>query len=110
MAEEQGIKKLEMRIAKLEELIEQLSTRRAPVNVSAEEIKAYQKVRDVIAADWGDFCGINDCFRCTVVRCGTRCLTLCDIVCRPCDVECSCGPCSMGGLGGRLRRFSSLGE
>lgn len=110
MAENDNVKRLEMRIAKLEEMIGQMGARRAPAEVTAEEIKAYQKVRDVLAADWGEFCGINDCFRCIIVRCITRCIALCDVVCRPCDVECSCGPCNMGGLGGRLRRFSDLGD
>ena len=40
------------------------------------------------------------------------CRPLCTIcrVCRVCDVECSCGPCNIGGGGlGGLSRFSGLG-
>ena len=109
MAEQRNAEALEMRIAKLEQLL-QGAQRQEAVNISADEMKAYQKVRDVIAADFGDFCGINDCFRC-IVRC-IRCFNcfVCQ-VCRRCDIECSCGPCGIsgGGMSGSLGRFSGLG-
>jgi hypothetical protein len=85
------------------------SRKREAADLSADEIRAYQKVRDVIAADWGEFCGINDCFRCIINRC-LRCYTPVPIpIPRPCDFECSCGPCNVGGMGGGLGRFSGLG-
>ncbi len=108
MADEE-VKKLELRISQIESLLGKGTTKREITNLSAEEIKAYQKVRDVIAADWGDFCGINDCFRCTIIRCGVGSLCRVCSVCRVCDVECVCGPCSLGSLGGTLRRFEGLG-
>ena len=108
MADE-NLEKLEMRISKIESLLEQAVGKRATASFSESELQAYQKVRDAIAADWGDFCGINDCFRCIIVRC-KLCDVVCDTVCTPCDFECSCGPCNYGGrFGGRLRRFSNLG-
>lgn len=107
MAEKSDVKKLEMRISQLEELVAG-SMKREAVDISAEEMRAYQKVRDVIAADYGEFCGINDCFRC-IIRC-LRC-QVCSVcqICQRCDFECVCGPCNVGGLGGRLDRFSGLG-
>ncbi|WP_269585033.1 hypothetical protein [Roseibium sp. Sym1] len=104
-------KELSLRIERIETLLDNMVAERAPVatELTVDEIKAFQKVRDVIAADWGNMCGINDCFRCIVVRCSTVCQVLCDVVCQPCDVECSCGPCSVGGLRGRVSRFSRMG-
>lgn len=109
MADPEDIKKLELRISRLESVLEKVVPTRQAVDISAEEMKTYQKVRDVVAADWGDFCGINDCFRC-IVRC-FRCFSC--YVCRRCDVECICGPCNPGlgaGLVGGLSRFSGFGE
>jgi hypothetical protein len=102
-------KALELRIAQLEKKLAEVATQRQqPTNLTKEEIAAYQKVRDVIAADWGEFCGINDCFRCIVTRCNCivnpRCIVRC-------INECVCGPCSLGprlGLGG-LSQFEMLG-
>jgi hypothetical protein len=108
---DEQIKKLELRIVELEKKLESATKRSAVGSLSEEEIKAYNKVREAIAADWGDFCGINDCFRCIVVRCGGggggvgRCIVRC-------INECSCGPCAISfgdyatnGLG----RFGGMG-
>src|SRR5687768_6248730 len=69
MAEDK-VARLELRIRQLED---QLKGFRAeePQDVSADEVKAYQKVRSMLAADYGEFCGINDCARCVVgcIRC-----------------------------------------
>jgi len=109
MPEPENGSKLEMRIARLEKLIEGLAPEsRAPQALTADEVAAYRKVQDVIAA--GEFSGINECSRCFVVRCMQRCITICGMVCRACDVECICGPCGFGGLGSRLSRFGGLGE
>lgn len=102
-------KALELRIAELEKRLGEVSVQRQQVaNLTKEEIAAYQKVRDVIAADWGDYCGINDCFRCVVTRCSCvvsqRCLVRC-------ISECVCGPCNIGpriGLSG-LSQIEGLG-
>jgi hypothetical protein len=109
MAQSDDVKSLEMRINKLESMLAESGQRREATNLSADEIRAYQKVRDVIAADWGEFCGINDCFRCIINRC-LRCWEPVPIpIPRPCDIECSCGPCGFGRFGGGLSRFSGLG-
>jgi hypothetical protein len=106
-ASEDRIRRLEMAVERLEALLTQ---RQAPqpavADLTADELKAYQKVREVLASDWGDFCGINDCFRCVVRLC-----RVCDLcIVRPCDVECTCGPCNLGGFrSGGLNRFSGLG-
>jgi hypothetical protein len=102
-------KDLEMRISRIESMLESMVARSEAADISAEEVKAYRKVRDVIAADYGEFCGINDCFRCVISRCAQLCQIAC-LACRPCDVECVCGPCIRSGLGGNLNRFSALGQ
>ena len=103
-----NVKRLEARIADLESKLASAGRPQA-TEITADEMKAYRKVRDVIAADWGEFCGINDCFRCIIQRC-YRCYTPVPIpIPRVCDVECSCGPCNVGGLSGGLGRFSGLG-
>jgi hypothetical protein len=104
---EERIKELEARIAELEKKHEG-TPRMTAANLSPEDIQAFHKVRDVIAADWGDFCGVNDCFRCIpVARCGgpvLRCIARC-------INECVCGPCSAGpfgaGGGGNFGGFGS---
>lgn len=106
------LKKIEVRLVELEKRLD-TATRRAQVTpLSADEIKAYHKVREVLAADWGDMCGINDCFRCIIARCVTRCVIVTRCVVR-CINECACGPCAMSsadvGLGG-IARFSDIGE
>jgi hypothetical protein len=109
MAENDRLSKLELRLERIEKLMERAVTERKPEALSAEEIAAYRKVRDVVAIDYGEFCGINDCFRCIVVRCWQP-PVLCDRFCvRPCDIECTCGPCNPGGAIGGMRRFGSLG-
>lgn len=101
-------KELAVRIGRLEKLVGSIAERGEPIDISADDIKAYRKVRDVVAADWGEFCGINDCFRCIIrcLRCTVRCYT-----CLRCDVECNCGPCNWGygSVAGGLDRFSRLG-
>lgn len=105
------VKKLELRVQQLEQLLASAPQRTQAASLTADELKAYQKVRDVIAADWGEFCGINDCFRCIILRCGTsRCVVRCVV---RCINECVCGPCIQGDLGtfeGGLSRFGGLAE
>jgi hypothetical protein len=103
MAEDKDAKSLEMRITQLENAIGKLVEVKKPVDVSAEEVKAYLKVRSLLDPQ---FCSIpTPVFRCgpVVGLCGpARCLT-----------ECTCGPCNctpwlsgVGGLGG----FGGLGQ
>ena len=106
MADEDRIKALEGRIAELENMLTQRAKR--PVeDLTAEELQTFAKVRDVMAADWGEFCGINDCFRCRVCRTCVVC-RICR-VCRVCDFECVCGPCVIDGpLGRRVSGFDDF--
>lgn len=112
MSQETEVTRLEMRIAQLEDELKQFRAARQPVDINAEEVKAYLKVRELLhVADWGDFCGINDCQRCIVFRC-SRCIVQ---TCARCIVECTCGPCNVcgvygGGLAGGGSRFGGLGE
>lgn len=109
MADTNELKQLELRIVELEKKLELATKRTGTSQLSAEELKTYTKVRDVLAADYGEMCGINDCFRCVVVRCGgvSACATRCIV---RCINECTCGPCNIGGLHQGLGSFSHLGE
>ena len=72
MAEQTNAKKLEARIIQLENALKALSALRKPVDLSAEEIRAYRKVRDVIAG--AGLC-IANCTRgaeACVGNCGSR--------------------------------------
>lgn len=108
MSDEKELKTLELRIAKLETLVSK-SVQREVSDITADELRAYQKVKDLVAVDWGGPCGINECYPCVLFPC-TRCYI--DPP-KPCDVECTCGPCALGGVYGlsaQRRRFRSLGE
>lgn len=98
------VEALQQRVAELEKL---LQARREPADITADEIRAYRKVSDILAADWDEFCGINDCYRpvirCVVVRCIQRCVVRC-------INECTCGPCGGGPWGGGgISRFEQFG-
>jgi hypothetical protein len=103
---EDRLNELEGRLERIEKALGS-RMRREPVDLSADELNAYLKVRDVMAADWGDFCGINDCYRCTICRTCSICV-VCRI-CRFCDVECICGPCLRSGLSGGPGDFRQFG-
>jgi hypothetical protein len=107
VAEERN--ELEGRIERLEQMLGSGMQREA-IDLSADEIKTYIKVRDVIAANYGEFCGINDCFRCLLCKLCSSCQTChtcatCRI-CRICDVECIC---SMGTRSGGMGDFMRFG-
>ena len=109
MANDDTIKKLEMRIAQLETALEGRKARTAVADLTADEIKAFQKVRDAFAFDPDTSCVINECLRCIVTKiCHVCHLCHCHIcnVCKICDVECTCGPCIMSVPTGR---FGNLG-
>jgi len=107
MAKETDTTRLEARIVELENALKALAALRQPVDLSADEIKAYLKVRDAIACDpncgnwpcaanWGnapDRCGNTRCS--AFYRCGF-----------PCN---RCG-CDIGYFGGGLTRFGELGS
>ncbi|HSP59842.1 MAG TPA: hypothetical protein VLO09_02170 [Ornithinimicrobium sp.] len=94
--------------SKLAQAQEGVTVRRPADSISAEDMQAYVRVRDVIAPDYGEFCGINDCFRCIVSRCYQPCVVQC--ITR-CINECTCGPCNIdpGFIPGGMHRFGGLG-
>jgi hypothetical protein len=108
---DQGLKELALRIERLEKLLD-TAPRRTPVEeISAEDMRAYLKVRNAFGE--GGACGINETSPC-IVLCRQP-VTFCRIpqICRICDFECTCGPCAMcsfggGGIGGG-GRFGGLG-
>ena len=105
MPSDEEFEELKGRIVELENQLRRRTTKRV-TDITPEELETFQKVRDVIAADFGDFCGINDCFRCIV-----NCIQLCIVRCsQPCIFECTCGPCSPGTFGtAGVSRFGGLG-
>ena len=114
MAEDQ-IRKLELRIKELEDQLRSQRGQPDVSEISADDLQAYQKVREALQVDWGDFCGINDCARCIVRLCDrcirwpsetiSRCVHTCG-----CIFECFCGPCNWGGFQqGGGGRFGGLG-
>ena len=86
------IKSLEMRLTKIENALGKLAEANKAMDISAEEMKTYLKVRSALDVD---FCGVNDCMplRC---RCIPRCIPSRCIPTR-CINECICGPCNIGG-------------
>ena len=109
MASQEEFEALKGRIEELENKLAaaQPAAASAKPEITAEELQAFVKVRDVIAMDWGENCGINECMRCVVNRCVTACVTRCITVC---SFECTCGPCNVGPMGlGNLGRFGGLG-
>ncbi|MEE6272306.1 hypothetical protein [Georgenia wangjunii] len=106
MPDNEEFEALKGRIVELENQLKHQSLKREVPELSAEDLQAYAKVRDVIAADYGEFCGINDCFRC-IQRCVQVCVARCI---QPCIYECTCGPCNLGQGGGPVAgRFGGLG-
>lgn len=105
MAED--VKSLSARLDAIEKLLSQAAQPTPISDISTEELRAYRKVRDIVAFDPDTVCGINECFKCvSVCRVCSVCVAVCR-VCRVCDFECTCGPCNIGGRGGR---FGGLGE
>lgn len=107
------VKKLEARIVELEQRLGQMPRRPQPETISADEMKAYQKVRAQISADWGDECGPAECLRCFPAS--YRCFPA-SFRCIPASFRCinECGPIyhgggGLGGLGGLGGGFSNFG-
>lgn len=107
MPSQEEFDELKGRIVELENALKERAVNREAIR--PEELEAFMKVRDVLAADSGDFCGINDCFKCIIARCWQLCVLRCYPP-PPCIYECTCGPCqqSVAG-GGGLARFGGLG-
>jgi hypothetical protein len=111
--EPDDLKELELRLERIEKAIETLPKARTS-SISEDDVAAYHRVRSVL---WEDgTCGINETSPC-VISC-----RIVDKICRvvpvpifrPCDVECTCGPCNVlldfGTLRGGTYRFGNLGR
>jgi hypothetical protein len=118
MPSDEEFAELKGRIVELENLLSQrAAVRQDMAALTPEELQAFAKVRDLMAADTGGFCGINDCFRCVISHCVTTCIARCIqcaqciqcIQCVQCIFECTCGPCLASQGGGGVGRFSGLG-
>lgn len=108
MPSEEEFDELKGRIVELENQLRAKRGTRDAASITPEDLEAFTRVRDLLAGgDFGDFCGINDCFRCII----TRCVGLCIVRCiQPCIYECTCGPCNLGQFGGGgAGRFGGLG-
>ena len=126
MAEQTNAKKLEARIVQLENALKALTALSKPVDLSADEIKTYLKVRDAIAgavlciahcASRAEVCVANCGSRGTeacVANCGSRaaaCVANCASRAEGGSSPCSRCGCDIGYLGGGgLARFSDLGS
>jgi hypothetical protein len=98
MPKETDIAKLEARVVELENALKALIAVKEPVDLSADEIKAYLKVRDALACDKKcspQFYGRIDVF--------SKCSCI--------PWACGCSACDIGDFGGGgLRRFTDLGS
>lgn len=93
-------KSLDIRLSKIEnklsELTSVLGSRVSETKASREDIDTYLRVvRAALAVDWGDMCGINDCYKCIQVCKVCRTCEVCVVACESCGVECTCGPCNI---------------
>lgn len=94
------LKELSLRLERLEKVLDTVPRRGSAEELSAEEIRAYAKVR--VAFGEGGTCGINETSPCVIacLRCAPICRTTPIPICRVCDFECTCGPCAICGAGG----------
>ena len=98
-----------MRVQKLEDHFEAMRAFQ-PQDISADEIAAYQKVRDSLQVSICTPCQV--CYPCRICWPCHTCLCPCGKGWKPpgpCLNECTCGPCSQGGLSGMGGRFGNLG-
>jgi hypothetical protein len=109
------MKSMELRLERIEKAIETIAKpRRTEVSLSDADVAAYHRVREAL---WEEgTCGINETSPCVI-----SCIIV-DKICRivpiplpkPCDFECTCGPCNIfsdfGSIRGGLARFWQLGR
>ena len=108
MAMSDDLKELSVRLKNLESKLETVSRRAAVSELSAKDIEAYHKVQ---LAFWEDgTCGINETSPC-ILRCNVIHQGKVISIPKPCDVECTCGPCNIYGsmVGLAAQRFRGLG-
>ena len=97
------VEELSMQVKELHAQLSRLTAAAAPQDISADEIRAYQKVRRAIGGqfDGGDLeCGINECrpepLRCSFGSPAPGALRRLRI--QRCIYECTCGPCNIDAI------------
>lgn len=101
------LKEVVVRLERLENQLGTVARKAKSAELSAEDVAAYHKVQN---AFWEDgTCGINETSPC-VLRCNVVTGGRVVPIPKPCDFECTCGPCNFWGpvLGGGFR-FRGLG-
>jgi len=101
------LKDVVLRLESLEQKVGTVARKAKVSELTAAEVAAYHKVQN---AFWEDgTCGVNETSPC-VVRCNFVTGGKVIPIPKPCDFECTCGPCNVWGpmLGGGFR-FRSLG-
>ena len=103
----EDLKEVLVRLKNLEETVSTIARKNRVAELSAADVAAYHKVQN---AFWEDgTCGINETspciYRCNVIT-GGKVVP----IPKPCDVECTCGPCNIWNpiLAGAFR-FRGLG-
>jgi hypothetical protein len=103
------LKDLEIRLENLEKRIGTVARRPMAAELTTEDIAAYHKVQ---LAFWEDgTCGINETSPC-ILRCNVIHEGKVIPIPKPCDIECTCGPCNIFTPLGALAalRFRGLGS
>lgn len=107
MPEPKELKEVLARLERLEDKVATVGRRSKVTELAAADIAAYHKVQN---AFWEDgTCGINETSPC-ILRCNVVTGGKVIPIPKPCDFECTCGPCNIWGpiLGGGFR-FRGLG-
>ena len=102
------LKELRLRVRDLEAKLETVSRRSAVEDLSEADIEAFHKVQN---AFWEDgSCGINETSPC-ILRCNIFNAGKVIKIPKPCDIECTCGPCNIFGpmVNVGALRFRGLG-
>jgi hypothetical protein len=108
MADRDELKELAVRLENVESKLETVSRRSKVEDLSAKDIAAYHKVQ---LAFWEDgTCGINETSPC-ILRCNVIHQGKVIPIPKPCDYECTCGPCNIYGpmISLAAYRFRGLG-
>ena len=107
MAEAKDLKEIMARLESLEGKVATVGRQTKVSELAAGDLAAYHKVQN---AFWEDgTCGINETSPC-ILRCNVFTGGKVIPIPKPCDFECTCGPCNVWGpmVGGGLR-FRGLG-
>ncbi len=108
MADRDELRDLDVRLKNLESKLETVSRRNSVEQLTAKDIAAYHKVQ---VAFWEDgSCGINETSPC-ILRCNVIHQGKVIPIPKPCDYECTCGPCNIFGpmVQFAAQRFRGLG-